>query len=294
VLTPPGTTAFRGIWNDETNANNPSWGVYDGYTKDEKWQTLSGGVVFTDAGPEDVSLAIATGPFDLGVGDSVTVAFAFVAGDDLADLQANTDAALAKWETLGPLTPVTLSDLSATQDGDGVVVRWRTSEERDIAAYRVYRALDDGILQGLGPDVELNAAHEYEFRDASPPVGRIVYRVAEVSPAGDVVLHGGVEITITSVAPVRSFLSSGTPNPFNPSTTVRYGLTVAGPVRLVVYDARGRHVRSLVQSAYTAAGAYSATWNGLDDRGHAVPSGSYHVRLQLVDQVFTRRVTLLK
>ncbi len=294
VLTQPGTTAFRGIWNDEVNPNNLWFGVYDGYTKDEKWQTLSGGIISPEAGPEDVSIAIATGPFNLAIGDSITVAFVFAAGNDLADLQGNTDAAIAKWETLGPLTPVTLTDLSATQDGAGVVVRWRTSDERDIAAYRVYRGLDGDILQALGPDVEPNAAQRYEFRDATPPPGRNVYRVAEVSSAGDVVFHGSVEVTVAGLSPARSFLSSGTPNPFNPSTTVHYGLTVAGPVRLVVYDARGRHVRFLVQSAYTAAGAYSAAWNGLDDRGHAVPSGSYHVRLQLADQVFTRRVTLLK
>jgi hypothetical protein len=103
-----------------------------------------------------------------------------------------------------------------------------------------------------------------------------------------------VDVEVTAFAPGRNYLASGTPNPFNPSTTLRYGVAAAGPLRMAIYDARGRTVRTLVQSAYTAAGTYSVTWNGLDDNGRAVPSGSYHVRLQVADQVFTRRLTLLK
>ena len=292
VLTPPGTTSFRGIWNDQANPNNPSFGVYDGYTKSEKWQTMTEGVVHTEAGPEDVSLGFGTGPFTFD--DSITVAFVYVGGSSLADLQANTDAAIAKWATLGPITPVTLYDLSAAADGGDVVVRWRTTDERDIATFRVYRSKNGGGLLALGPDVERNNERNYVFRDPAPGPGSYLYRVAEISPTGDAVLHGAVELVIEGAAPPRSYLSPGTPNPFNPNTTLRYGLTAAGPVRLEVFDARGRHVRTLVQNAYVAPGIYGTTWNGTDDDGRAVPSGSYHVRLQLVDQVFTRRVTLLK
>ncbi|MFQ5598945.1 MAG: S8 family serine peptidase [Candidatus Krumholzibacteriia bacterium] len=110
TLSSPGTTSYRGIWNDQDHPSNPSWGVYDGYTDSEKWESLSGGIAFTDAGPADVSNTIATGPFDIAPGDSVIVAFAILGGNSLADLQANADAAQNLW------------DNPPTDAGDHVVV----------------------------------------------------------------------------------------------------------------------------------------------------------------------------
>jgi hypothetical protein len=96
TLTAPGTTAARGIVNDQNIA--PDWGVYDAYTDAEKWQTLSTlGATHTTVGPTDVSVGLATGPFDVAAGDSIVVAFAFLAGTDLADLQANADSAQTLW-----------------------------------------------------------------------------------------------------------------------------------------------------------------------------------------------------
>ncbi len=303
VLTPPGTTAFRGIWNDDQNPSNPSFGVYtrnggcsacDGYSKAEKWLTLTEGIVHTEAGPEDVSIGIATGPFGIATSDSLMVAFAFVAGNDLADLQANADAVIAKWNVLGPLTPVTVYAIEAAVEGADVVVRWQTTDARDVAGYRIFRSRDGGALEALGPDVARNSERRYDFRDGAPAPGHYFYRVGEVTSTGAVVLHGGVEVEVAAVAPGRSYLSGGTPNPFNPVTTLRYGLAAPGPVRLLVYDARGRQVRTLVQKPYSPAGTYSATWDGVDDGGRSMPSGIYLVRLQTLEQMFTRRVTLLK
>lgn len=98
TLTAPGTTSFRGIWNDDLHPDNPSWGTYGEFTGEEKWESLSGGMVQTAAGPADVSMVIATGPFDLAQGDSLLVAFAIVGGSDLSDLQLNADVAQDLWD----------------------------------------------------------------------------------------------------------------------------------------------------------------------------------------------------
>jgi hypothetical protein len=98
TLTAPGTLSYRGIWNDESHPDNPSWGVYDGFTKAEKWSCLSGGVVTPEAGPADISQCIATGPFHVAPGDSLVVAFALVGGSDLAALQAQADRAQSAWD----------------------------------------------------------------------------------------------------------------------------------------------------------------------------------------------------
>ena len=294
VLTPPGTTSYRAIWNDQTLVSPPEWGLFDGFTKTEKWQCLHDGFGYTEAGPEDISQAIATGPFTIQPGDSVTVAFAFLAGDNLADLQANADAAKAKWQLFGPITPISILDLSAERAGDDVLVRWRTSVEQNVAAFRVHRATDAGALVALAPDVPPNSAHTYSFRDPSPTPGRYEYRIGEVAPDGSVVLHGGATIEFAPASPARSFLGPNVPNPFNPTTTLRYGLDAAGPVRLAVYDGRGRLVRMLARSAWSRPGFYTATWDGLDESGRAAASGVYHARLVLADRTLHWRLTLIK
>jgi serine protease len=91
-----GSPQFRAIDNDNTVAGNP-WGVYDGFTKDEKWQSLSGGTTHVQEGPSDVSLVIGTGPLSIAANDSAVVGFALLAGLGLDSLQASVDAARQKW-----------------------------------------------------------------------------------------------------------------------------------------------------------------------------------------------------
>jgi hypothetical protein len=67
--------------------------LYNAFTKGEKWLCLNGGTGNLDAGPFDISNAISAGPYLLAPGDSAIVWFALLAGDDLVDLQANSDAA---------------------------------------------------------------------------------------------------------------------------------------------------------------------------------------------------------
>ena len=83
------------------------------------------------------------------------------------------------------------------------------------------------------------------------------------------------------------------PNPFNPSTNVRFELWRDDEVRLDVYDLAGRRVRGLVQARYPA-GSHALRWDGRDDRGRALASGSYLIQLRGSDYVQSQLVTLLK
>ncbi|MCK9995139.1 MAG: endonuclease/exonuclease/phosphatase family protein [Candidatus Krumholzibacteria bacterium] len=68
------------------------------------------------------------------------------------------------------------------------------------------------------------------------------------------------------------------PNPFNPSTELRFELDTPGSVELNVYDARGHLVQSLVAGQF-AAGPHGVMWDGTDRAGRQVASGVYQVRL---------------
>ncbi|HOS65802.1 MAG TPA: FlgD immunoglobulin-like domain containing protein [Candidatus Latescibacteria bacterium] len=94
-------------------------------------------------------------------------------------------------------------------------------------------------------------------------------------------------------APPAFSLSQNTPNPFNPSTTLRFGLPEAGHVTLAVYDVNGRLVRSLAAGRFEA-GRHEVVWDGCDSNGRAVGSGVYLARLTASQGVVTRRMVLLR
>jgi hypothetical protein len=91
-------------------------------------------------------------------------------------------------------------------------------------------------------------------------------------------------------------LSQNYPNPFNPSTTIRYDIPdVSGtiPVKINVYDIRGRLVRKLVDQE-KASGSYQAHWDGLNTRGEAASSGVYLYRLKAGEFISTKKMLLIQ
>ncbi len=97
----------------------------------------------------------------------------------------------------------------------------------------------------------------------------------------------------TTEVPETFALAPNYPNPFNPSTALAYALPRPASVRLTVYDALGRHVRTLVESEQPA-GSYTVRWDGHDDAGRPVPSGVYLYRIIAGDFVQARTMLLVK
>ncbi len=104
----------------------------------------------------------------------------------------------------------------------------------------------------------------------------------------------GVATDVGNTPASRQLTLESYPNPFNPSTTIRYTLPEAARVSLAVYDVGGRLVRTLVRGANKPAGVFEGTWNGTDDAGKVVASGVYFYRLTAGDQTITRKAVLLK
>ncbi len=98
-----------------------------------------------------------------------------------------------------------------------------------------------------------------------------------------------------NVAPTRRVfaLAQNHPNPFNPLTTINFSLPQSEQVKLAVYAMDGHRVASLL-SDQLPAGAHQVTWNGKNDRGQQVASGTYFYRLQAGANVATKRMVLLK
>jgi hypothetical protein len=101
----------------------------------------------------------------------------------------------------------------------------------------------------------------------------------------------------TGIDPVAfaNRLEDNYPNPFNPTTTVRYSIAERGRVTLKIYNASGQLVRSLVDEEQTPrAEGFVAVWDGTDNRGQRVASGVYFYRLTANEYSSTKKMVLIK
>ena len=97
---------------------------------------------------------------------------------------------------------------------------------------------------------------------------------------------------ITPSSPIAT-LQQNHPNPFNPTTTIRFELTRAVNVTLAVYDADGAFVAAIADGRY-AVGPHDVSWDGTGAHGARVASGVYFCRLVSGNTVLTRKMVLLK
>lgn len=95
------------------------------------------------------------------------------------------------------------------------------------------------------------------------------------------------------IIPDDYVLENNYPNPFNPATTLSYGLPEASQVVLSIYDLKGRLVSTLVNESRDA-GYHTAIWNGTDQNGRPVGAGMYIYRIQAGSYGQARKMILLK
>ena len=83
------------------------------------------------------------------------------------------------------------------------------------------------------------------------------------------------------------------PNPFNPSTTIRYGLDSDSDVSIQIYDISGKLISTLINAAQVQ-GWHSVLWNGTNQFGEQVPAGLYLSKITSGGKVKTAKLMLLK
>jgi hypothetical protein len=104
----------------------------------------------------------------------------------------------------------------------------------------------------------------------------------------------GASDAVEDVLPIAFRLHPCSPNPFNPHATIRYDLPTQAPVRIMVYDAAGRLVRTLVDRPAQVPGRYEAVWDGRGASGQSVASGVYFCRMESGDFREVRRMALVR
>ena len=93
--------------------------------------------------------------------------------------------------------------------------------------------------------------------------------------------------------PTEFALHENYPNPFNPTTTLRFDLPEVSDITLTIYNMLGQRVRTFNMQS-TPAGYHSVTWDATNDLSQQVGAGVYLYQLQTKDFVKTRKMVLLK
>ena len=93
--------------------------------------------------------------------------------------------------------------------------------------------------------------------------------------------------------PAKGLALAAYPNPFNPTTVLRFRLNVPAAVELAIYDLAGRQVRTL-STGPLSAGDHEAKWDGRDAQGTPLSSGLYFARLRAAGDVSATKLVLLK
>jgi hypothetical protein len=183
----------------------------------------------------------------------------------------------------------------AYNTGGGNTLTWDPVEETDVLCYRVYR----GMSPGFTPAPE-NLEHTTTGTEWIDPVSdgwMYYYRITAVDRSGnesDAITTGTATATGDGAVPQALALYPNVPNPFNPSTQIRYDVPEGGArVTLRVFDVHGRLVRTL-EDAAKPAGVYTVPWDGRDSRGARLASGVYFIRIESGSVTFTHKTTLLK
>jgi hypothetical protein len=94
--------------------------------------------------------------------------------------------------------------------------------------------------------------------------------------------------------PTNEVIIKNYPNPFNPSTQIKYGIGSEGKVTISIYDILGRQIALLINNEFQVAGWHTTTWNGKDMNGNSVSSGIYFCQLLSGRQVQTTKLILMR
>ena len=181
-------------------------------------------------------------------------------------------------------------DASARVDNSGNVrapaVAYKVFHQRDGGVERLIATVEDTnfVLQAdpgvrhrirvCGVDAEGRLGDMSEFSDE-------VY--FEIQESGETV-------------PPAPDLRQNFPNPFNPETTIMYGvpenLPASAVVAIEIFNIDGRRIRILQPN--TSPGYHTINWDGKDDQGRPQPTGQYITRYTCAGQVRTTKMTMVK
>jgi hypothetical protein len=242
-------------------------------------------------------------PLDFSSGDVQDINLSFTMGADwvgdncelVAFIQNNQDKEILQGTKLAlpelaPL-PVELTSFTSTASAEGVTLMWTTASEINNHGFEVERSYDGnifenvGFVNGHGTSTEI---HNYSFTDIpeNKANGIFYYRLKQVDMNGQSTYSKVLTVKID--IPREFSLAQNFPNPFNPTTTIKYTVPQNGPVTIKLYDITGREVSTLVNEVQSV-GSYDLKFDA-----SGLASGVYFYRMVAKDFVSVKKMSILK
>lgn len=206
--------------------------------------------------------------------------------------------------------PIELSSFTATLTADMFVqIAWMVQSETNHMGYNILRNTERDLNTAVAINADfisdgdqLGSQISYSYIDGEVDNNTTYYYwLQSFDLGGTAQFYGPLTVLVSGnpddpgipVIPVVTQLMDAYPNPFNPSTTLRYGIKDAGKVRIDVFNVRGQLLRSF-ENDHATPGYYSLIWDGKDASGNVVGSGMYLYRMTSGKFVSTKKVVMSK
>ncbi|MBS4036417.1 MAG: PQQ-dependent sugar dehydrogenase [Ignavibacterium sp.] len=178
------------------------------------------------------------------------------------------------------VVPVEMSlfTVEINANGDYVTLRWETASELNNSGFEVERKLSNnnyekiGFVEGKGTTTENSVYSLVDNYNNAGFSGTIYYRLKQLDYDGSFSYSGPVSVNVELTAK-DYFIEQNFPNPFNPSTSVRFNLPEESRVSVQVINSLGEVIADLVDEI-KPSGIYSQTWNAVN-----AASGIYFIRI---------------
>jgi len=202
--------------------------------------------------------------------------------------------------------PVELSSFTASvHQGRSIQLIWQTQSETNVQGFSFYRGQSEILADAVYLNVVIPATNSsqpknymYHDRDVFEP-GLYFYWLESTDYDGSSQIFGPINIHFDGnnggsahVVPIPGFRDAY-PNPFNPETTIRYGVDKAGKVEIKIYNQRGQLVRNLLKED-KAEGWHQVKWDGRSDKGQILSSGVYFALMRHGGKRYNYRIVMMK
>ncbi len=187
--------------------------------------------------------------------------------------------------------PIELASFEAKQSANNVALSWSTLTETDNLGFDIERRLSTqdnwnklGFIPGAGNS---NSLKEYSYTDQSLAAsGNYLYRLKQINSDGSFKYSPEVEVSVTLV--IEYSLNQNYPNPFNPSTKISYSIPKDGFVKIILFNALGEQVETLVNE-FQSTGIYNLSFNA-----SKLNSGIYFYKIEVNDFSAVKKMMVLK
>jgi hypothetical protein len=171
--------------------------------------------------------------------------------------------------------PVELASFNASVSVNDVTLNWSTASETNNKGFEIERCFNGGAYTVVGyKEGKGTTTHSqvYSFTDKGLSSGKYAYRLKQVDFDGTSEYSKIVEVDVTT--PLTFSMGQNFPNPFNPTTNIKFNLAVDSKVSLKVFNILGQEVVTLVKGNL-AAGSHSVEFSA-----KGLQSGVYFAKIE--------------